>query len=161
LKLPKLRTLLALLMLLALPGFPARATLYDKIVVQASAAQTANGNSATVALPARASNLLCLVSITAGSGTATAFQIRLQGTEDDGATYYTLTPEFSSRDYDTTPGVGTQARDFVSETAIKTSGKVAAHFKTLTKKFRAQWTITAGSSPSETFEINCYPRDDR
>jgi len=157
------KKLLALLAALALLfAFPprARATLYNKVIVQASAAQTANGNSSAVALPARASSLLCLVSITAGSGTVTAFQVRIQGTEDDGATYYTLAPEFSSRDYDAAPGNSTASRDFVSETAVRTSGKAEAHFKTLTKKFRAQWTIT-GTTPSETFEINCYPRDDR
>lgn len=103
----------------------------QKITLQASAAQTASNNSASQSVGIRREMLL-LLNVTAASGTSPTLNVKLQTTDDAGATWY-----------DVPGGAFTQAT---------TTGTQALALTAFGDTVRASSTI-GGTSPSFTYAV--------
>ncbi len=152
------KKLLALALLLAgvLAAPPAWA---DKtIVLEPSAAHTANGNSATDYDSTGFTTAQVFVNVTAGSGTVNPFKVFLAGTQDLGTTYYAIPCTLVAKDVAGPGGTVTITAApghtlIVNETAVVSSAtQYAATCPVTAPRVRAQWVI-AGTTPSETFSV--------
>lgn len=102
------------------------------IVLQASAAQTATGNSSAVEVGEYTEALVTL-NCTAASGTTPTMTVKVQTSDDKGTTWYDL------------PSGGF--------TQLTAAGKQALQITCFGDYIRALWTI-GGSTPSFTFVMN-------
>lgn len=157
---------LALLMALSVPAWA------DKLyVLHPSAAEAPATNTVTTApgLFDTTGNafLSCAVSITAGSGTATAVDIWLQGSYDGGVTWVDIIFDSGMKTTTTSTGTGTAAtwttprRELVAEAAAVTTSSQyfgVAHAG-IPPLIRAAWEYTWTVATSETFSVACSLKD--
>lgn len=105
--------------------------------------------------------MVVTVHVTTGSGTLSAFSVYLEGSDDDGTTWYELEVDTvvkaSGAAADVTPSV--QKRNIVTESAIVTADtKWSAQYRNFPDKVRARWIITPTAAPSETFGVKAVAR---
>lgn len=124
---------------------------YNRVELQASAAQTASGNSASKSIPTGSIAVVNL-NITATSGTP-SLDAWLQGS-DDGTTWYDLPydQQLSSASAATDLTANTDKRNINGTSSATGTGKHVATYKHLACRYvRLSWVIS-GSTPSLTFE---------
>lgn len=125
----------------------------QNIVLLASAAQTASANGAAIPVGTLTMAMAC-VNITAKGGTSPTLKVWLQGSDDEGTTWYDLPYDYQM---DTTAG-GTDVTAVAGKRNICESsdalGQWAAIFKHLPcKHVRAVWAIGGTGGPTFTFAV--------
>jgi len=133
-----------------------------RIAIQASAAQTATGNSGSFNL-STASQLFVGVDITAQSGTTPTLTVWLMGSYDGGTTWFDM-PNDLALITATTAATGTMSatsrRNIVDTINIATAGAqkhVAIYRNVACDKIRANWVIS-GAGATLTFSISAVAK---
>src|SRR5262249_33825008 len=103
------------------------------VLIVASAARTATGNSGALGFDFSGSNLELLVDVTAVSGTSPSMTISVEWSQDGGTTF-------------------AQADPADAMTAMTAAGTKVKEFSAKAPVCRVVWTIT-GTTPSFTFSV--------
>lgn len=120
-----------------------------RTTIVALAAFTGAGNSLDVDVTT-GTMMAIEVDITTGSGTITDFDLWMEGSNDDGLTWFRLLA--STIDANGTD-VTTPRSNIVNNKATTTAERYGAVYPYVpTRKVRARWTLT-GTSPSLTFAV--------
>jgi hypothetical protein len=141
----------AFLLLAALLCISAPPALADVFTLQGTQAQTTSGNGTTTDI-GNWRHLHVLVRVTAGSGTVNPFRIWLEGSPDNGNTWFEVPCALVVKGGATAPGTSASQRDIVNEVAVVTSATYLGTCDVFTQWVRAAWNI-AGTTPSETFQV--------
>jgi hypothetical protein len=124
----------------------------------ASAAQTASMVGGIINT-AGIKEMEIFVDLTAGSGTLSKFSVFLEGTSDDGTTWFELLYDTSVKNSSGAvpadePTVTTNKRNIVGESAIVTvATKWTAQYTRFPDNVRVRVIITPTATPSETFSV--------
>lgn len=156
LKRSRFLTVLALA-LTALLTWPAPASADTQVILEPSAAHTANGASPDISSSGFTTAYLA-VNVTAGSGTVNPFKLGLEGTNDGGVTFFGITCSHIAKDVGGPGGTVTMTAApgstlIVNEVAVVSSATQYVAYCTIgAPRIRAHWQI-AGTTPSETFSV--------
>jgi hypothetical protein len=127
---------------------------FDRVALQSSQAQTASSNGSKHSV-ANYTMAVAYVDVTAVSGTTPQASFWLQGSNDDGTTWFDLLHDGALPTADSTQADQTAAaagkRNINGGTVVSATGKFAAVYKHLPcKHVRLRWNIS-GTTPSFTF----------
>lgn len=153
-RLARLARVVALTSLVALLVSPAFAAA-SRTELQASAAQTASGNSASFKI-STIDHAVVGVDITAGSGTVSDFDLWLEVSDDGGTTWYPIAPNVVVIGSTRAAAWTTDLDDayIVDSKASTTAETYLAQYPAISADYvRVRWTI-AGTTPSLTFSVS-------
>lgn len=127
----------------------------------ASAAQTASFVGGAIDV-AGIKEMEVFVELTAGSGTLTEFTLFLEGSSDDGTTWFELVADNVLKNTGTAadPTVTSAKRNIITEGGIVTTlTKWIAQYTRFPDKIRVRVIITPTASPSETFSVKAVGKN--
>jgi len=129
-----------------------------QIILEASAAHTANGQSGSY--DAAGFTIAYInVNVTAGSGTVNPFKVSLEGSNDGDVTFFGIPCSLIAKDVAGPGGTVTMTAApghtlIVNEVAVVSSATQYLALCTIgAPRVRAHWVI-AGTTPSETFSVS-------
>lgn len=103
------------------------------------------------------------VRLTTGSGTLGNFSVYLEGTDDEGTTWYELVADTVLKNNGAAddPTTNVDKRNIVDNetTIITTETKWTAQYTRFPDKVRARWILSGGASPSETFGVKAVGKN--